>query len=242
MQQDMYFPKLFLHTTAIIDYQWVTRAFCRNCDKIGISVTKTVTKLSPRIAATVTRTSISLVERKKWLCRSLRKCVAIRWFFHSRKHAYFILKHSKFTRFFLPSRASISPSISSSEDRCLVWLVYLIHEPDRTSNWSFFFNQNTSLHSIVRFRKELTLSRGSFKTMKDWCGNPVSRGYFYFHRTGIIRDEGPLILPAFGYKTRQLPPLSGPSRWMIPSAFSLARCFSMALGVTPMISASFRAE
>ena len=242
MQQDMNFPKLFLHTTTIIDYQWVTRAFCRNCDKIGISVTKTVTKLSPRIAATVTRTSISLVERKKWLCRSLRKCVAIRWFFHSRKHAYFILKHSKFTRFFLPSRASISPSISSSEDRCLVWLVYLIHEPDRTSNWSFFFNQNTSLHSIVRFRKELTLSRGSFKTMKDWCGNPVSRGYFYFHRTGIIRDEGPLILPAFGYKTRQLPPLSGPSRWMIPSAFSLARCFSMALGVTPMISASFRAE
>ena len=33
MQQDMNFPKLFLHTTTIIDYQWVTRAFCRNCDK-----------------------------------------------------------------------------------------------------------------------------------------------------------------------------------------------------------------
>ena len=201
MQQDMNFPKLFLHTITIIDYQWVTRAFCRNCDKIGISVTKTVTKLSPRIAATVTRTSISLVERKKWLCRSLRKCVAIRWFFHSRKHAYFILKHSKFTRFFLPSRASISPSISSSEDRCLVWLVYLIHEPDRTSNWSFFFNQNTSLHSIVGFRKELTLSRGSFKTMKDWCGNPVFRGYFLFFNIRCWTDLNPSFFVAFSHKS-----------------------------------------
>jgi len=150
----------------------------------GDFVTNSVTKLSPRIAATVTRTSIYLVERKKWLCRSLGKCVAIRWFFHSRKHAYFILKHSKFTHFILPSKACISPSISSSEDRCLVWLVYLIHEPDRTSNWSFFFNQNTSLHSIVRFRKELTLSRGSFKTMKDWYGNLVLWGYFLFFTFG----------------------------------------------------------
>ena len=216
--------------------------FVTRVTKITFFVPNSVTKMNSRTSSWVIVTLFFGLKEKKWRFRGLRKTVAIRWFFHSRKHAYFILKHSKFTRFFLPSRASISPSISSSEDRCLVWLVYLIHEPDRTSNWSFFFNQNTSLHSIVRFRKELTLSRGSLKTMKDWCGNPVSRGYFYFHRTGIIRDEGPLILPAFGYKTRQLPPLSGPSRWMIPSAFSLARCFSIALGVTPMISASFRAE
>ena len=44
------------------------------------------------------------------------------------------------------------------------------------------------------------------------------------------------------YKTVQKPPLSGPSLWMRPSAFSLARCFSMAFGVIPIISASLRAE
>ena len=141
------------------------------------------------------------LKEKKRLCCSPRKCVTIRWFFHSRKHAYFILKHSKFTRFFLPSRASISPSISSSEDRCLVWLVYLIHEPDRTSNWSFFFNQNTSLHSIVRFRKELTLSRGSLKTMKDWCGNPVFRGYFLFFNIRCWTDPNPCFFVAFSHKS-----------------------------------------
>ena len=65
MQQDMNFPKLFLHTISIIDYQWVTRAICRSCDKIGLSVTNSVTKLSLRIASDVTRSSISLVERKK---------------------------------------------------------------------------------------------------------------------------------------------------------------------------------
>ena len=147
MQQDVNFPKLFLHTISIIDYQLVTRSICRSCDKIGLSVTNSVTKLSLRIASDVTRSSMSLVEGKKRLCCSPRKCVTIRWFFHSRKHAYFILKHSKFTRFFLPSRASISPSISSSEDRCLVWLVYLIHEPDWTNNESFSFNPNTFLCS-----------------------------------------------------------------------------------------------
>ena len=216
----------------VLSQLWQNRDFCdKNCDK---TVAQNCSNCDKNLNFSGWKKKMALSQSSE-MCRD-------KVIFHSRKHAYFILKHSKFTRFFLPSRASISPSISSSEDRCLVWLVYLIHEPDRTSNWSFFFNQNTSLHSIVRFRKELTLSRGSFKTMKDWCGNPVSRGYFYFHRTGIIRDEGPLILPAFGYKTRQLPPLSGPSRWMIPSAFSLARCFSMALGVTPMISASFRAE
>ena len=42
--------------------------------------------------------------------------------------------------------------------------------------------------------------------------------------------------------TVQEPPLSGPSLRMRPSAFSLARCFSMALGVIPMTLASLRAE
>ena len=42
-------------------------------------------------------------------------------------------------------------------------------------------------------------------------------------------------------KTIHEPPLSGPSLRMRPSAFNLARCFSMALGVIPMTSASFRA-
>jgi len=44
------------------------------------------------------------------------------------------------------------------------------------------------------------------------------------------------------YRTVHDPPLSGPSLLMRPSAFSLARCFSMALGVIPMTSASLRAE
>lgn len=78
MQQDMNFPKLFLHTITIIDYQLVTRAICRSCDKIGLSVTNSVTKLSLRIASDVTRSSISLVEGKKRLCRCPRKCVTIR--------------------------------------------------------------------------------------------------------------------------------------------------------------------
>ena len=140
--------------------------FVTRVTKITFFVPNSVTKTKSRTSLIVIGDLFFGLKEKKWRFRGLRKTVAIRWFFHSRKHAYFILKHSKFTRFFLPSRASISPSISSSEDRCLVWLVYLIHEPDRTSNWSFFFNQNTSLHSIVRFRKELTLSRGSLKTMR----------------------------------------------------------------------------
>ena len=40
----------------------------------------------------------------------------------------------------------------------------------------------------------------------------------------------------------QRPPLSGPSLLMIPSALSLARCFSTAFGVIPITSESFRAE
>ena len=44
------------------------------------------------------------------------------------------------------------------------------------------------------------------------------------------------------YRTVQDPPLSGPSLLMRPSAFSLTRCFSTALGVIPMTSANLRAE
>ena len=90
MQQDMNFPKLFLHTISIIDYQWVTMAICRSCDKIGLSVTNSVTKLSLRIASDVTRSSISLVEGKKRLCCSPRKCVTIRWFFHPWKPVFYL--------------------------------------------------------------------------------------------------------------------------------------------------------
>ena len=189
--------------------------FVTRVTKITFFVPNSVTKMNSRTSSWVIVTLFFGLKEKKWRFRGLRKTVAIRWFFHSRKHAYFILKHSKFTRFFLPSRASISPSISSSEDRCLVWLVYLIHEPDRTS----------SLRADSQSRKY-----ENYEVI------------FPFHCIAIIRAERLLILPTSGYKTRQLPPLSGPSRWMIPSAFSLARCFSMALGVTPMISASFRAE
>ena len=175
--------------------------FVTRVTKITFFVPNSVTKMNSRTSSWVIVTLFFGLKEKKWRFRGLRKTVAIRWFFHSRKHAYFILKHSKFTRFFLPSRASISPSISSSEDRCLVWLVYLIHEPDRTSNWSFFFNQNTSLHSIVRFSKELTLSRGSLKTMKDWCGNPVFRGYFLFFNIRCWTDPNPSFFVAFSHKS-----------------------------------------
>ena len=78
MQQDMNFPKLFLHTISIIDYQLVTRSICRSCDKIGLSVTNSVTKLSPRIARIVTRTSNSRVKGEKRLFRGPRKSVTIR--------------------------------------------------------------------------------------------------------------------------------------------------------------------
>ena len=108
--------------------------FVTRVTKITFFVPNSVTKMNSRTSSWVIVTLFFGLKEKKWRFRGLRKTVAIRWFFHSRKHAYFILKHSKFTRFFLPSRASISPSISSSEDRCLVWLVYLIHEPDRTSS------------------------------------------------------------------------------------------------------------
>ena len=75
MQQDMNFPKLFLHTISIIDYQLVTRSICRSCDKIGLSVTNSVTKLSLRIASDVTRSSMSLVEGKKTaLLQSSKMC------------------------------------------------------------------------------------------------------------------------------------------------------------------------
>ena len=155
-------------------------AVCRSCDKIRLSVTNSVTKLSFRITSTVTRTSISLVEEKKWLLRGPRKCVAIRRFFHPRKSLHFILNHSKLHCFFQPSETCILPSISVYADACLVWLVYLIHELDWTSKWSFFFNQKDPNYSIVRFNKELNLKRVSSKTVKDWCGKPVFRGYFLF--------------------------------------------------------------
>ena len=118
--------------------------------------------------------------RKKRLLRGPRKCVAIRRFFHPRKSLHFILNHSKLHCFFQPSETCILPSISVYADACLVWLVYLIHELDWTSKWSFFFNQKDPNYSIVRFNKELNLKRVSSKTVKDWCGKPVFRGYFLF--------------------------------------------------------------
>ena len=45
-----------------------------------------------------------------------------------------------------------------------------------------------------------------------------------------------LILP-LSYFTFQEPPLSGPSLSIIPSAFSFARCFSIAFAVTPISAA-----
>ena len=190
----MNFPKLFLHTISIIDYQWVTRAICRSCDKIGLSVTNSVTKLSLRIASDVTRSSISLVEGKKRLCCSPRKCVTIRWFFHPWKPVYFILKHSNLTCFFQPSSARISLSVFGSVDRCLVWLVYLIHEPDRTSNWSFFFNQNTffTLNSEITHRVD-SQSR-KFENYERLMRKPCfPRLFFVFQHSVLNRPESVLF-------------------------------------------------
>lgn len=90
MQQDLNFPKLLLHTISTPDYQWVTRTICRSCDKIGISVTNSLTKLSPRIARIVTRTSNSRVKGEKWLFWGPRKSVTIRRFFHPWKSIFLI--------------------------------------------------------------------------------------------------------------------------------------------------------
>lgn len=140
MQKYLNFPKLLLHTISIVDYQWVTRTICRSCDKIGISVTNSVTKQSPGIARIETRTSISRVKGEKRLFRGPRKSVTIWWLIHPWKLAFFNLNHSKLERLFRPSEPSILFSIINSVDRCLVWLVYLIHQSDRTSRLSFFFN------------------------------------------------------------------------------------------------------
>ena len=98
----------------------------------------------------------------------------------------FNLNNSKLEQFFRPSGVYILLSVFASVDGCLVWMVYLIHGSNQTSRWSFSFNPKDPYGSIMKFYKELNLIQESFKTMKDWCGNPVFRGFFFVFNIMLI--------------------------------------------------------
>ena len=130
MQQDLNFPKLLLRTINKADYQLVTRTICRSCDKIGISVTNSVTKLSFKISSFPMKVLIFGLKEKEWLFPGLWKSVTKRWLFQSSESIIFNWNHSKLKLFFGGQSCVL---LTNSTDRCLVWLVYLIHRPDRTS-------------------------------------------------------------------------------------------------------------
>ena len=116
MQQDMNFPKLFLHTITIVDYQLVTRLICRSCDKIELSVTNSVTEMKLRIALTVTRTSISRVEGKKTALSQSSEMCREKEIFSPSKTSLLYLEIFQVNTLF---PAFISLSILGSVDRCL---------------------------------------------------------------------------------------------------------------------------
>ena len=111
--------------------------------KITFFVPNSVTKMKSRTSLVVIGDLIFGLKEKKWRFRGLRKTVTIRWRFRTQNTIGLLLKHSKLQVPICVFCTKILPYSSTFLHTCLVWLVYLIHEPNRTSDESFSFNPKT---------------------------------------------------------------------------------------------------
>ena len=118
--------------------------FVTRVTKITFFVPNSVTKMNSRTSSWVIVTLFFGLKEKKWRFRGLRKTVAIRWRFRTRNSLGLHLNHSKLLVPICVFCSKIFQFSSTILHTCLVSLVYLIHEQDRTSRESFSFNQNTS--------------------------------------------------------------------------------------------------
>ena len=132
MQQDMNFPRWFLHTKNVSEYQWVTRSICRDCDKNHVFRANLRDKNGVKNFVNPNENTNFRVKGKKIAhLRSPEICRG-KVIFQSLTN---ILSYLESFQDQIATQGFTFPWIPDFVDDCLVRLVYLIHEPNGTSRW-----------------------------------------------------------------------------------------------------------
>ena len=140
MQQDQNFPRWFPHTKNIFEYQWVTWSICRDCDKNHVFRANLRDKNWVENFVNTNEDTYFRVKRKRMAFSRYPEICHEKVMFQSLKS---ILSYLESFQDQIATQGFTLPWTPDFVDDCLVRLVYLIHEPNRTSDESFSFNPKT---------------------------------------------------------------------------------------------------
>lgn len=140
MQQDQNFPRWFLRTKNIFKYQLVTRSIGRDCDKNHVFRANLRDKNGVENFVNPNEDTYFRVKRKRMAFSRYPEICHEKVMFQSLKS---ILSYLESFQDQIATQGFTLPWTPDFVDDCLVRLVYLIHEPNRTSDESFSFNPKT---------------------------------------------------------------------------------------------------